>query len=66
MSSLNFSVLSFRILHVFFAFRMAEFVGLVFQYNQTDWNWVNLIIMMGKTFLACVFVFMVLRVKPRA
>lgn len=41
--------------YVFFAFRMAEFVELVFQYNQTDWNWVNLIIMMGKTFyFACV------------
>ncbi|KAK7812681.1 hypothetical protein U0070_016151 [Myodes glareolus] len=26
---------------------MAEFVELVFQYNQTDWNWVNLITMMG-------------------
>lgn len=56
--------------YVFFAFRMAEFVELVFQYNQTDWNWVNLITMMGKIFFFCMranaCVFMVLRIKPRA
>ena len=34
---------------IFFASRMVEFAGLVFQYSQTDWNWVNLTIMMGKT-----------------
>lgn len=32
-----------------FFLRMVEFAGSVFQYSQTDWNWVNLIIMMGKT-----------------
>lgn len=27
---------------------MVESAGLVFQFNQTDWNWVNLRIVMGK------------------
>jgi len=31
-----------------FKYRMVESAGLVFQFNQTDWSWVNLIIMMGK------------------
>ena len=30
-----------------FFLRMVESAGLVFQFSQTDWNWVNLIIAMG-------------------
>lgn len=55
LSKLKLIMSSLLEFYVFFAFRMAEFVELVFQYNQTDWNWVNLITMMGKIFFfACV------------
>lgn len=35
--------------HAAFLLEDGRVAGLVFQYSQTDWNWVNLIIMMDQS-----------------